>query len=78
MNSSNSSADCCSALLRVHLPGYHVFPVLLLRPWTRARFDLDSRHRRIGFIHFFDSLVSSEMPYGFSQHETDFLVGNSA
>lgn len=39
------TSDCSPAVLRVHLPGHHVIPVVLLHPRSCARFDLDGRCR---------------------------------
>lgn len=50
--------DCGSAVLRVHLLGHHVLPVLLLRVGSRAGHHPHLRGRRYGALHVPHCLVS--------------------
>jgi hypothetical protein len=65
------------AVLRVHMLGHHVIPVLLLRSRTGTGSDLDLCRRGTGPLHFSDHLVSLEQSNS-SDHKTDFQSGNSA
>jgi hypothetical protein len=56
------SSDCGSAVLRVHLLGHHVLPVLLLGSRIGTGTDLDLCHRGIGPLHLSDHLVSFTSP----------------
>ena len=56
---SDISIDCRSALCRVHLPRYHVLPILVLGAWFGSRFDYHRCSSRFGFVHVVDSLVST-------------------
>lgn len=49
--------DCCPALLRVHLPGHDVVPVVILRPRSGSWSHPDCVHRCGRALHVADSLV---------------------
>ena len=51
------SPDRSPAVLRVHLLGHYVFPVLLLRPRIGTGSDFDLCRRGIGALHIPDHLV---------------------
>ena len=53
--------DRCIALLRVHLPGHHVVPLVLFNSGPGSRFDSDCCHRRYRPIHFANHLVCSHL-----------------
>jgi hypothetical protein len=57
-NPNRVPPDCCSALLRVHLPGYNVIPMELFHPGTGPWVDLDDGRCWHGPIHIVDHLVS--------------------
>ncbi len=52
------TTDGSIAVLRVYLSGYHVIPVLLLRPGSRAWSDIDRCRGWIRSLHFAHYLVS--------------------
>lgn len=49
--------DRRAALLRVHLSGYYVISMVLLRPGSDPRSDSDGVRGWCGSVHFADSLV---------------------
>jgi hypothetical protein len=71
------SADCCPTLLRVHLFGHHVFPLLVLGSWSRAWPHLDRGSSRIRALHFARCLVSDTIKLEVGQFNTDPREGNS-
>ena len=56
---SDISIDCRSALCRVHLPRYHVLPILVLCTRFGSRSDYHRGRSRFGSVYVVDSLVST-------------------
>ena len=50
--------DCISTFLRVHLSGYHVFPLVIFHPGPCTWNHLDCRSGRLRPVHIIDCLVS--------------------
>jgi len=71
------SLDCGAAVLRVHLLGYHVIPVLLFGPRPRARSDSDGRHRPLGSLYILGSLVRTLGTHGLYIGLMLILIGSS-
>ena len=70
--------DCCAALRRVHLPGYHVVPLLLLRSGLGSRFNCHGGRGNVRVVHIPDCLVRHCVPdfLGLELRLT-FILGNS-